>query len=215
MLALPTSHVVAPSILLDCRNALGAFLRVGRDPVGSLRVIGTLLEPLLYEFARSWLMICLAASEAEPMLAVTRNRGHNLIQILLLDAAFDSIDAVGSRAPLQLVFVFDVGSGEKLVVPILKVNRYQKIQRLGIHDSFASILWALNSGCLAFLFDLLSQVLPVAVCTISMAALHGKRQEIGVVLAADVAHETRDCLQAGRAGRAWSQHPPFGCLESC
>lgn len=38
-------HMITTTILLDRRQTLGAFLGIGTDPVGCLRVIGTLLEP--------------------------------------------------------------------------------------------------------------------------------------------------------------------------
>ena len=39
-------HVIAAAVLLDGCPALGALLRVGRDPVGRLAVVITLLGPL-------------------------------------------------------------------------------------------------------------------------------------------------------------------------
>ncbi len=40
------NHVVAAAVLLDGGPALGALLRVRRDPVGGLAVVVTLLCPL-------------------------------------------------------------------------------------------------------------------------------------------------------------------------
>ena len=40
------NHVVAAAVLLNGRLALGALLRVRRDPVGGLAVVVTLLRPL-------------------------------------------------------------------------------------------------------------------------------------------------------------------------
>ena len=40
------NHVIAATVLLDGCPALGALLRVGRDPVGRLAVVITLLGPL-------------------------------------------------------------------------------------------------------------------------------------------------------------------------
>ena len=44
-------HVVAASVLLDGGEALGALLRVGRDPVVGLRVVVALLDPFLDQVA--------------------------------------------------------------------------------------------------------------------------------------------------------------------
>jgi hypothetical protein len=40
------NHVIAAAVLLDGGPALGALLRVGRDPVGGLAVVVALLRPL-------------------------------------------------------------------------------------------------------------------------------------------------------------------------
>jgi hypothetical protein len=45
VLALTTRHVITSSILLDRRLTLATLLGVGRNPVGRLRVVCTLLLP--------------------------------------------------------------------------------------------------------------------------------------------------------------------------
>jgi len=40
-------HVVAAAVLLDGHAALGTLFGIGRDPVGRLRVVVALLDPLL------------------------------------------------------------------------------------------------------------------------------------------------------------------------
>jgi hypothetical protein len=47
VLAFTASHMIATSVLLDCRVTFWALLCVGGNPVGRLGIISTLLEPLL------------------------------------------------------------------------------------------------------------------------------------------------------------------------
>jgi hypothetical protein len=69
-LALLTNHVVATLVLLDPREALGALLRVGKDPVGGLTFVLALLLPLGKVGANNWRVGLETATDAEVMAAV-------------------------------------------------------------------------------------------------------------------------------------------------
>ena len=116
MAALPTCHVVAATILLDCRVALGALLCVRRNPVGRLGVILTLLEPPPDQRAWCGLMVVECASKAEMVSAVAVHGGNDLEEVTLLDSAVDGIDAVGSRTPLEVLLVIHICSSEELLI---------------------------------------------------------------------------------------------------
>jgi hypothetical protein len=49
-------HMIAAAVLLNGGPALGALLRVGRDPVGGLAVVVTLLCPLPDQRAPHWVV---------------------------------------------------------------------------------------------------------------------------------------------------------------
>jgi hypothetical protein len=127
MLALPAGHMVATAVLLDCRIALGTLLGVGRDPVCSLGIISALLEPPLYQVARSRLMVCENASEAKAVPTVASHRRHHLVQITLLDLAFNSVYAVWSRAPFQCVLVLDIGPCKQLVISAVQIRCHEEV----------------------------------------------------------------------------------------
>jgi hypothetical protein len=107
MLALPAGHVVTAPVLLNGRLALGAFLGVGRYPIGSLRIVLAFLEPLFDEGTWCWEMVVQAAPKTEVVLALTVDGWHNLRQILLPHTAFDSKFTIRSRAPLQSLLVIN------------------------------------------------------------------------------------------------------------
>jgi hypothetical protein len=104
--------MVAAAVFLNRGVTLGAFFGVCRDPICGLRVVCTFLEPLLDELTGSRLMVCQDAAKAETMLAITDNRWYDLVKILLLDPTFNGVNTIRSRAPLQLILIFDIGSCE-------------------------------------------------------------------------------------------------------
>ena len=106
--ALAARHVVAAPVLLNGRVALGALLGVGRNPVGRLRVVGALLQPPLDERAWRRLVIGDATAEAEGVTAFAMHRGHNAVQVFLLDAAFQGVFAIRSGAPLEVFLVIHI-----------------------------------------------------------------------------------------------------------
>jgi hypothetical protein len=57
VLALPASHVVTTTILLDGRVALGTLFGVCRNPVSCFRVIFALLHPQLDKHTRGRLVV--------------------------------------------------------------------------------------------------------------------------------------------------------------
>lgn len=79
MLAFAACHVVAPAVLFNCGVTPGAFLRVGRNPVGRLGIILALLKPHLDESTRRWLVVIQCAPEAEVMLATALYRRYDAV----------------------------------------------------------------------------------------------------------------------------------------
>lgn len=118
MLAFAAGHVVAAAVLLDRRLALGAFLGVGRNPVGRFRVILTLLQPHLDELAGSGLVVVECASEAEPVLTSATHCRHDAGKFSRLYRAVDGVFTVGGRTPLEIVLVVNVGAHEEIMVSI-------------------------------------------------------------------------------------------------
>lgn len=115
--ALAAGHVVAASVLLDSAGALGAFLGVGRDPVGRLGVVFALLDPQLDQRADGGAVGGLAAAKAEGVAAGASDRGDDDLELLVRGVAFDGILAVGGRAPAEDARVVDVGAVEEALVP--------------------------------------------------------------------------------------------------
>jgi hypothetical protein len=186
--------MVASAILLDRRTTLGTLLCVCRDPVRSLRVILTLLQPLLHQAARARLMVRECAAKAEPVLTIAHDRWDDAVEIPLLHTTLHSILAVRRRTPLKIFLVVHVGTHEKFVIAIGQVSRHEQIERPGIDDGVAAISRALDPRSLALFLDLLLQVLSIAVDTEPVLAFHCKRLQSRTVIATDVAHEVVLCL---------------------
>lgn len=74
------------------------------------------------------------------------------------------------------------------MIAVGEVGSDEQIERLGINDFVTTIARAFDTCRFALSADLLNQVLSVAVCTESMAALHGEAL-MRSNFAADVAHE--------------------------
>ncbi len=207
MLALAARHVVAAAVLLDGRVAFGALLCVRRYPVRRLGVVGALLEPLLDQIARCGLVVRQDATEAKPVAAGASNGGDDLVQVLLLHLALDGVLAIRCRAPLQRVPVLHVCPVQQFVVSLRKArgapgSRRDLASMMRLHPSDGH--WI--RGCLAFLADLLPQVVTVAVDAIAVATLEGEGLEALPFLAADIAHEPGDGL-GDRGPRAFLREP--------
>ena len=83
-------HVVASTILFDGRTAGRALFGVGRYPVGRLRVVVTLFDPLLDEMTSHWIVPILRAGKAECMSTQALDGlGLNM-------GDFDGMGAIGS-----------------------------------------------------------------------------------------------------------------------
>ena len=67
-------HVIAAAVLLDGDVTLGTLFGVGRYPVGRLRVVVALLDPLLEPLALDRIVPLLTAAEAEDVRAVGLDR---------------------------------------------------------------------------------------------------------------------------------------------
>jgi hypothetical protein len=72
-------------------------------------------------------MICQYATKAEAMFAVTGHCWNHLIEVLLLNPAFNGIGTVWTRAPFQKLFIFDIGFGEEFVISVVKIYRDEQI----------------------------------------------------------------------------------------
>lgn len=114
--AFSARHVIAATVLLDGGVAARAFFCMRRNPVGSLRVILALLDPLLHQCTRCWLMVVQGTAKTEGMITPTMNGRNNLVELTLLYATFNGIDTVWCRAPLQAVLVVYIGSAQQFFV---------------------------------------------------------------------------------------------------
>ena len=133
MLAFSTSHVVATSILFNRRVTSRAFLRIGRDPIRSLRIIGTLLQPFLDQRARGRLMVCQNTAKAPSFSANASHSRDDIVQILLLDRAFYGVNTIWRRTPFEKFLVFYVSSSKKFMIPV--VPRFGSSRRIKPSDS--------------------------------------------------------------------------------
>lgn len=100
-------------------------------------------------------MIRFATAKAERVLAVAFDRGNDGVELSLSDGAFDSVFAVGSRAPSQMRVVVNVCSIQKRAVssdkrvsaphtwteyppsPVEDVSRHEQLDRLLVDDDVA------------------------------------------------------------------------------
>lgn len=110
MLAFSTSHVVAATILFDCRDTLRTLFRIGRYPIRGLRIIFAFLDPFLYQSARRGLMIIRHTPEAEMVFASAFDSRYNHIEISLFCSTLDRIHTVGRRTPFDIIFVINIGA---------------------------------------------------------------------------------------------------------
>lgn len=62
-------------------------------------------------------MVRYGTAEAKLVAAFTDDGGYDDVQVALLDAAFNSIYAIGRWTPFEVFFVVDVCSCEKLLIP--------------------------------------------------------------------------------------------------
>lgn len=83
--------MIASSILFDTDVTFGAIFSVGRDVIGSLRIISTLCQPLLDGDTIGGRMILTPAFEAERGLAVLA--GHSSRQGILCPDNCITIDS--------------------------------------------------------------------------------------------------------------------------
>ena len=58
-------------------------------------------------------MVVQGTTETKAVLTSTRYRRYYSVELSLLNTALDSILAVRRRTPLQVIFVVDIGTGEK------------------------------------------------------------------------------------------------------
>ena len=64
-------------------------------------------------------MITQCAAEAECMVVATPNCRDDSHKVSLLDGALDGIFTIGTRTPLEIVLVVDIGSCQKDVISSL------------------------------------------------------------------------------------------------
>lgn len=74
-------------------------------------------------------MVGQCASKAEVMVAVALDGRYDLVEVSLLDATLDGVDAVWGRTPFEIVFVIDIGAGEQFLVSL---GRGLVLWRLGV-----------------------------------------------------------------------------------
>ena len=114
--------MVAPTILLNSGAAFGTFLGVGIDPVGSFRIIFTLLDPHLDQGTRRRLMIIKGASKTEAMFTCTYHGRYYFAKVLLLDAAVNGIFTIRCRAPFKMLLVVNICSSKENSISRYKVS---------------------------------------------------------------------------------------------
>ena len=117
MLAFTACHMIAATILLNSRRAFGAFLGICIDPIGSFGIIFTFFDPHFDELTRSRLMITQRAAKAKSVPTCTGDTWHNPPKIFPLDVTINSVLAVGRRAPLEMVFIFNISAREEDLIP--------------------------------------------------------------------------------------------------
>ena len=110
------THVIATSILFNRRVTFGAFLGIGRNPIGRFRVIFTLLLPQLYKSTNTRLMIRQTTTKAESMSTNTLYSRDYFSQLGWWYMAFDSIFTIWRWAPFQKVVVINVGPHQELAI---------------------------------------------------------------------------------------------------
>lgn len=92
-------HMIAPAVLLNGRMTLGALFCISGNPVGRLRVILALLEPLLNQCTRSGLVVVERATKTEKVTAFAVYCRYDTHEFLVFDAALDGVYTVGGGAP--------------------------------------------------------------------------------------------------------------------
>lgn len=113
-----TAAHIASSVLLDRCMTFGAFFRVCRDPIASLRVIGALLQPTFDDRAAAGPVVRLTATEAERMVAVAFHCRNDGVQLPWCDCAFDRELAVWGRAPFEMRIVVYVSTIEQRAITV-------------------------------------------------------------------------------------------------
>ena len=58
-------------------------------------------------------MVVQGTTETKAVLTSARYRRYDSVKLSLLNPTLDSVLAIRSRTPLQIVFVVDIGTGEK------------------------------------------------------------------------------------------------------
>lgn len=145
-------------------------------------------------------MVIERTSKAEVMATVAMYGGNNLGELLLLDRTVDSVDAIWSWTPPEVVLVIDVCPSEKLVVSVSEILGNQQFQALGVDNVIATLARTADTCSLTLVLDLLRQILPVAIDTEAVATFHGKRLQASRIVTANVTHESVDDLQLRRTG---------------
>lgn len=183
--------MVAATILLNRRLALGAFFRVRVQPVGSLRVVGALLLPQLDNLAKHGaVVIVVAAAKAKVVATVAQDSWYELVEhARRCLCALAGIVAARVRAPAQVGRVGDKGNAQELVVTVGCWLVDKLVHGLLAHYTTAVALHALNSPALGFVLDLTGQVFLPASTAEAVVASKGKGSllKIGcrVLVAAD------------------------------
>lgn len=108
--------MVATSVLLNGGVAFGAFFGIRGYPVRGFRIVFAFLQPPPYKRTCRGLVVVQGASEAELMPAIAVHRRHDLIKVFLFHGALYRIFTVRSWAPLKVLFIIDVSSGEENVI---------------------------------------------------------------------------------------------------
>jgi hypothetical protein len=103
-------HVVATSILFDRRQTLGTVLGVGRDPIGSLRIVFALLDPFLQHVTVHRFVPLTNATETKMISTVADNQpgvrmGH-----------LDGLGAARSRTPFDESVAFHKTVGDQQLI---------------------------------------------------------------------------------------------------
>ncbi len=65
-------------------------------------------------------MVVQGTTETKAVLTCTRYRRYYSVELSLLNPTLDSVLAIRRGAPLQIVFVVDIGTGEKNLISGLK-----------------------------------------------------------------------------------------------
>jgi len=149
--AVPTSHMIAASILFSGQQTLWTILCIGRNPIVGFALIFALFLPHSHLIAGDWKMGLETALKAKD---VTTKTGNDLSRdhITCDDAA-----AAWSRTPLEMVAIFNKRVHQKLFELVVCCIIDESLHCPLWNEGNALKVWTVDVYCLS-LVDLVGEV---------------------------------------------------------